>query len=43
METVRKLGLFSPEEKRVEGNFIVDFQYLKGVYERGREGLLQSR
>lgn len=31
-DRVRKMGLFSPEEKRVEGDFIVDFQYFKCVY-----------
>lgn len=42
-DRMRKLGLFSPEEKRVKGDFIVDFQYLKGVYERVGEALLQNK
>lgn len=34
-DRMRNLGVFSPEKRRVKGDFIVDFQYLKGVYKRG--------
>lgn len=42
-DRMRKLGLFGLEKKRVQGELIVGFQYLKGVYKRGGEGLSQSR
>ncbi|KAK4828315.1 hypothetical protein QYF61_025327 [Mycteria americana] len=38
-EGMRGLGLFSPEERRLQGDLLEAFQYLKGAYKKAGEGL----
>jgi len=41
-ERLRELGLFSPEKRRLQGHFIVAFQYLKGTYRKDRDNIFSK-
>ncbi|KFP78281.1 hypothetical protein N311_09937, partial [Apaloderma vittatum] len=40
-DSLRELGLFSLQKRRLRGDLIVAFQYLKGTYKKAGEGLFR--
>jgi len=38
-DKLRKLGLFSLEKRRLQGDLIAAFQYVKGAYRKDRENI----
>ena len=41
-DRLRELGLFRLQKRRLRGDPIAAFQYLKGAYRKAREGILQG-